>query len=105
MAADWTHTNDSSGGQGEDKAFFDKPKNVRLVMRGFYFGCAVVVILDIVNLVQHLTGAHELRHAEHPLENLPEFYVLYGFVGVALLVLISKGLRKILMRPEDYYDR
>lgn len=85
--------------------FFDQPKNVRLVMRVFYVACAIVVVLDIVNLIQHLMGAHELRHAEHSLEVVPEFYVLYGFVGVTLLVLVSKAMRKILMRDEDYYDR
>ena len=105
MASDSTNIHGGNRGPDNRKAFFDKPKNVRFVMRGFYVGCALLVALDMINLVQHLTGAHELRHAEHPFESFPEFYVLYGFVGVALLVIVSKGMRKILMRREDYYDR
>ena len=29
---------------------------------------------------------------------------LYGFVACVFLVLMAKLLRRILMRPEDYYD-
>ena len=33
------------------------------------------------------------------------FYPVYGFVGAFLLVLAAKQMRRVLMRPEDYYDR
>lgn len=44
------------------------------------------------------------RHTEAPLEGLPGFYPVYGFVGCVILVLAAKELRKVVMRPEDYYD-
>ena len=33
------------------------------------------------------------------------FFPLYGFVGAFLLVLAAKQMRRVLMRPEDYYER
>ncbi|MDZ4735828.1 MAG: hypothetical protein SGJ07_05720 [Rhodospirillaceae bacterium] len=73
---------------------FDRPRNVRIVILALYAACIIVLAADF--LVD--------RHADHPWESLFGFYALYGFVACVLLVLIAKGLRKILMRPEDYYD-
>lgn len=105
MASDSRGSTEHGQTSEEGQHFFDKPSNVRLVMRWFYAACAIVVLLDVVNLIQHWLGAHELRHAEQQLEGLPEFYVLYGFVGVAFLVVAARGLRKLVMRDEDYYDQ
>jgi hypothetical protein len=44
------------------------------------------------------------RYVDHPWEALFGFYALYGFVACAILVLVAKELRKVLMRGEDYYD-
>ena len=87
------------------KHIFDNPRNVRLVLRILYVVCAVVFLLDIVNLGMRWLDAGELRHAEHPWEHLPGFHAIYGFVACVALVLIAKELRKILMRDEDFYDR
>jgi len=73
---------------------FDRPRNVRIVILGLYAACIIVLAADF--LVD--------RYADHPWESLFGFYALYGFAACVLLVLIAKGLRKILMRPEDYYD-
>ena len=87
------------------KHFFDDPRNVRLVLRSLYTVCAVVFLLDLVNLGMQLLDAGELRHAHHAWEHLPGFHAIYGFVACVALVLIAKELRKILMRDEDFYDR
>lgn len=42
-------------------------------------------------------------HAEHPWEHALFFYALYGFAGISLLIVLSKGLRRLVMRREDYY--
>ncbi len=73
---------------------WDNPRNVKLLFNAFYLLCALVVVLDLV--LQ--------RHETHPWERLLEFYPLYGFVGIVVLVLIAKQMRRALMRPEDYYD-
>ena len=74
--------------------FFDKPENVRLILRIFYVLCAVLLAADFV--------VH--RHVYHSWENLPGFYAIYGFVACVILVLIATEMRKVVMRDEDYYD-
>ncbi|WP_246814368.1 hypothetical protein [Ferrimonas balearica] len=64
-------------------------------MKLFYGICVALLALDFV--------VH--RHTEHPWETLLGFYPLYGFVGCVVLVLLAKVMRKVVMRPEDYYDR
>ena len=70
------------------------PKATRRIVTLFFGISAALVVADFF--------AH--RHIEHPLENIPAFYTIYGLVGVGALILAAKGLRRIVMRPEDYYD-
>jgi hypothetical protein len=72
---------------------FDQPKNVTRLIRLLSAICVILVALDFI--------VH--RHISHPLENIPGFYPLYGFIGCVLLVVIAKWLRSLLMRPQDYY--
>ncbi len=67
---------------------------MKLLFNVFYALCAIVVVLDLV--IE--------RHEDHRLEGFLEFYPLYGFVGIVILVLLAKQMRRVLMRPEDYYD-
>lgn len=57
-------------------------------------GGAVTALLDLFR---------DRAHAEHPWEHALFFYALYGFVGISLLIVLSKGLRRLVMRREDYY--
>jgi len=79
--------------EGEAPGFWDKKANVAMLFRVLYGVCALLVLLDLF--------VH--RHVEHPWEGLAAFYPLYGFVGIVILVLAAKGLRRLVMRPEDYY--
>lgn len=76
------------------KHVFDKPRNVKFVIYALYAACGLSFVADFI--------IH--RHAEHPWESLFGFYSLYGFVGIVVLVLLSKELRKVILRREDYYD-
>ena len=76
------------------KHIFDKPRNVKLVIYALYAVCGLSFVADFI--------IH--RHVEHPWEGLFGFYSLYGFVGIVVLVLLSKELRKVILRREDYYD-
>lgn len=78
----------------QSKHLFDNPRNVTRLLRGFYAGCVILVIVDLF--------VH--RHIYHSWEKLPAFYAIYGFVACVLLVLVAKEMRKVLMRKEDYYD-
>lgn len=78
----------------QKKYLFDNPRNVSLAVRGLYLICIVLILLDFI--------AH--RHASVEWESLTGFYPLFGFMACVAIVLISRLLRKILQRGEDYYD-
>lgn len=75
--------------------FFYRPVVIRWILRIFYVLCAVVVILDLV--------VH--RHIETPIEKIPAFYPIYGFIACVVLVLLATQMRKLLMRSHDYYSQ
>lgn len=74
---------------------FDRPRNVQRVLWFLYASSALVLALDLL--------VH--RHVVHPFEGLIGFYPAYGFVGCVVLVVAAKWLRKLIIRPEDYYRR
>ncbi|MGH8611784.1 MAG: hypothetical protein ACREYF_07010 [Gammaproteobacteria bacterium] len=74
--------------------WFDKPSNVRRLLRVFYLVCAALLGVD---WLYH-------RHAVHPWEGMPGFFSFFGFMACVVLVLLAKELRKLLMREEDFYE-
>ena len=64
------------------------------ILVGFFTLCGIVLAMDIF-------GRPE-KH--HPLEEWPVMYPFFGFFGIALLIIAAKGLRRVVMRSEDYYD-
>jgi membrane protein YdbS with pleckstrin-like domain len=79
----------------EQQHLFDKPKNVRRLLWLLYLSCALLLAADLF--------IH--RHVAHDWESLWGFYAFFGFVACVSLVLVARQLRKLLKRPEDYYDR
>ena len=78
----------------EKKHLFDDPRNVKWFLRALYAICAVLILIDFI----------VRRQTVHDWENLWGFYGIYGFVSCVSLVLIAKGMRRFLKRPEDYYE-
>lgn len=79
----------------EELAMFDKPQNVKRLLRGFY---SSVVILLLIDVIYH-------KHAIFPWEACFGFYAVYGFVACVILVIVAKYvLRPLVMRDESYYD-
>lgn len=78
----------------QKKYFFDKPQNVKWMMRGFYGICILLVVADFI--------IH--RHVGLDWEKIPAFYAIYGFVACVVLVILAKEMRKLVMRKESYYD-
>lgn len=74
--------------------FFDKPKNVKLVLYSLYGSCGILLILDFI--------VH--RHIIHHWEQLLGFYSIYGFIGCTAIIIGSKWLRTMVQRDEDYYE-
>lgn len=78
----------------EPPGMWDKKRNVDRFLLGFYVALGILVALDLV--------IH--RHVYHPWEALFGFHAWYGFAACWILVVVAKQLRRVLMRPEDYYD-
>jgi hypothetical protein len=78
----------------EKEYWLDQPSNVSKI----YYGVLVVCLL--------LLGADLFydKHAEHPLEQYFGFSAFFGFVSYVFIVFAAKQFRRIVMRPEDYYD-
>ena len=74
--------------------FAGHQRGEQVVVLGLVGVCVILISLD---LVLH-------RHVSHPWEAMFGFYAVYGFVACVLLVLLAKGMRKVLIRKEDYYD-
>jgi len=103
---------------GEAPRWLDHPANLMRLTVGFFGTCAVALLLDGIFFFVHkhssfqpLDFVPEAGHEHfHPngveaLETTFGFYSVYGLVAIVLLVVLSVGLRKLVMRPEDYYSR
>jgi hypothetical protein len=80
---------------GERRDWLDDRRNVAKVFWGVAAACAALLLADLFYD----------KHAKFRIEDIFGFYGIFGFVGCVFLVLAAKGLRKILKRPEHYYDR
>ena len=58
---------------------------------------AIGAVLVLLEFIVH-------RHGEIALEDLPLFPAVYAFFVCIFIVVGGIWLRKIAMRPEDYYD-
>jgi hypothetical protein len=80
----------------DDRRYWlDEKRNVDKVVYALYAVCALLVVADFF---------YE-KHVHLGFERWIGFYGWYGFVACVLLVLAAKGLRVLLKRDEDYYDR
>lgn len=82
------------GHDGERQRWLDRPGNVDKVVYALYAVCAALFAIDFF--------FH--KHAHFAFENWLGFYGLFGLIGSVTLVMLAKGLRKIIIRPEDYYE-
>lgn len=79
----------------EPKGWADKPRNRQLVRGAIYVACLLLVAAEFL--------VH--RHISTPIERVPAFYAVYGFAALVGVVMAAKGLRLLIKRDEEYYDR
>lgn len=79
---------------GEKTYWLDNSRNVDKLVWSLYGLCVLLLVVD--PLVP--------KHGPFIIEHWFGFYGIYGFVACIGLVLAAKELRKLVMRPEDYYD-
>lgn len=80
--------------QDAKKYWLDDPANVR----------KVYVALWLFGIAWLVPDLFLEKHEDVGFAASVGFYAVYGFVACVALVLTAKALRRILMRPEDYYD-
>jgi len=81
-----------NGGQGY---WLDRRENADKIHRGLWLACALFLFADLVYD----------KHAKFTVEAVFGFYGWYSFIVCIFLIFAAKYLRKLLIRPEDYYDR
>lgn len=77
----------------EGEYWLDKPESVNLLIKILIAACVMSVLADFT---YH-------KHAEFHFMELFAFDAVFGFAAYVGLVTAAKGLRKLLMRDEDYY--
>lgn len=89
----------------ERERWLDDFANVRRVYVALWAVCLVLLVAGEAALrwAHHRAEAAGEVHHGFAFESWPGFYSLFGFVACVALVLAAKELRKLLMRPEDYY--
>ena len=89
----------------ENTPWLDKPSSLRLIIIGLVVMC--VVSLIVPTAMDMMADPHhhgEESHRAFDYENIYGFHAFFGFCAYAFIVLTAKALRKVLMRPEEYYD-
>ena len=74
-------------------AWTDDKRNVDRLVWGLGIACLLLAAADFF---YH-------KHVHYDIENIPGIFGFVGFVVYAIIVLLAKGLRVIIKRPEDYY--
>ena len=92
MAGQKDHGGPASKG---DSSWLDRSENVTKIYRGLIALCALLVV----------AGFFVDGHGELAILHFPAFYGIFGFIAFVFIVFVGIGLRKLVMRDEDYYDR
>lgn len=75
----------------------DSPLGAKRICYVLLAACGLLVVVGA--LIPH----HDAYGMGAIVARIPGFYGIFGFVMSALLVVVAKVLRRILMRPENYY--
>ena len=78
---------------GRMMLWVDKPGSANKIFWALVIVCVLLFLADFTYA----------KHGHFEVEDLPGFYGVFGFVMFTALILIAKGLRVLIKRPEDYY--
>jgi len=79
--------------QNERTHWLDEPGNIRKIIYALVF----------INIVIVIAGPFVHIHGHFPIEEIPGFYAVFGFVAYCSIIAGAVMLRKIVKREEDYY--
>lgn len=77
----------------QDRSWVER--NVQPIFRALVGVCLALLVAEL--FYQH--------HPHFEIDGLPGFYAVFGFLAFVFIVFAGKGLRRLIMRNEDYYDR
>jgi len=82
-----------------EKSLWEKAGTIRIIWIVLLASCVFFGGYGFVLAAQHKI------HGHFGFDAFPLFYAGMGFVCFSFIVLAGQHLRKIIMRPEDYYER
>lgn len=91
-----------------ERSVFERPVTVKVIWAALVPGCLGFAGAGFwLGSQDH--GHHEAHFEGQGVlgtlaDDFPAFYAVVGFVSFAFIVLAGQHLRRILMRPEGYYD-
>jgi hypothetical protein len=77
-----------------DDRWLDRPGSVGLIIKILVAACVLSVVADFF---YH-------KHGDYHFQEWFGFDAVFGFLAYVGLVTAAKGVRRLLMRNEDYYD-
>jgi hypothetical protein len=85
--------------------WLENPATVKKMVYVLYASLIISCLLGFI--VQYgMAGPTEEEHAGFIWDKIPVFSAIYGFVGCALIIILSKAFGHAgIMEEEDYYDR
>ena len=78
-----------------DQSWFERPKNIKLLIWVLIVVCALLVLADLV---------YPNPHPHFGVEKFFGFQAWFGFAAFVGVVFLGRFLRLIVKREEDYYD-
>lgn len=95
-----------------ERSVFERPLTIKIIWLLLIGGCLVSAALGFWYASKgKLVYEPHFEDKEGVLallgalaDHFPAFYALVGFVSFSFIVLVGQHLRRVLMRPEGYYD-
>ena len=83
-----------SHGAANDDWWLDRPSSINLIIKVLIAACVLTVAADFF---YH-------KHGDYSFQHWIGFDAVFGFIAYVSLITTAKGVRRLLMRSEDYYD-
>ncbi|HEY4342842.1 MAG TPA: hypothetical protein VGN05_00735 [Parvibaculum sp.] len=65
----------------------------------------IIYILGALCLALAAADLFRERHGDFAVESAPLIWCAFGFISYVAIVFAAKALRRLVLRPEDYYGR
>lgn len=82
------------GSKSDGDHWFDRPAHVNWIIKALIAACVISVAADFF---YH-------KHGDYHFQQWIAFDAVFGFLAYVGLITAAKGIRRLLMRDEDYYD-